>query len=468
MSTPTPTPTLPLNNGENIQDTQTLLQVAVKAHQNGDLATAQQSYRRILSSDPMHVYANYNLGMLFIEQGLLKSGLQLIDNIKAFILNQQEHAKTYLIIGTKLFDNNHWEAARFWLQQAIVFYPDDPRITFMLQRSSPRLYLKPEVYDPLSEKTLLRYSPREAETYIYTIDIAGTCNLRCPSCPVGNTHLGDRSIGMMDYQLFSDILDKIQKESPSLKPQIWLFNWGEPLLHPRLPMFIQKIKELGYSSHLSSNLNITSGISELVKARPDELKISLSGFTDATYSVTHARGNLKLLKANMYLLKYEMEKQRKNFRVWVGQHVYKHNVNEVEMVKEICQELEFEHHPIQAFFQPIEKLVRLMQGQRAEQDKQLLDMLLKDPQEYLTKIKEHRSGNYDCELRFNQTVINYDGEVALCCSTYEKQNTLGIQFLDYDHKQIEEKKYTHEFCKSCKNCGCDYSSTEPMDKASQN
>ena len=51
---------------------------------------------------------------------------------------------------------------------------------------------------------------------IYNIDIAGTCNLRCPSCPVGNHDQQGyglkRKSGFMDIQMFEDILTKIGLE----------------------------------------------------------------------------------------------------------------------------------------------------------------------------------------------------------------------------------------------------------------
>ncbi|GBL06268.1 hypothetical protein [Glaciecola sp. KUL10] len=441
-----------------------LLSQAIDAQKKNQTQVAIEKYNFILAENQDHLFANYNLGLLLIELGKLKSGMLHIDRISAQILNQAEHTNAYAIIGARLFEYNHWEHAKFWLAQALNFRPMDERLKWMFKRAENRDYLKPEVFDPLANKTLLRYSPREADTYIYTIDIAGTCNLRCPSCPVGNTALGERGIGMMALNLFSKIMLKIAEESPSAQPQIWLFNWGEPLLHPKLADFIREIKTFGFSSHLSTNLNVTTGIAEMVKAEPSEIKISLSGFTEETYSKTHTRGSIHLLKANMYLLKHEIIKQRKTIRVWVGQHVYKHNQADIEKVKNICAELGFEHHPIQAFFQPVEKLVRLAQGQRDIKDEAVLNNLIRDPVDYINNKKAHRDDRYDCELRFNQTVINYDGEVALCCSTYEKSNTLGVAFLDHSHEDIESLKYKHEFCKTCRKHACDYSSLKPMDK----
>jgi len=58
--------------------------------------------------------------------------------------------------------------------------------------------------------------------YMYYIDIVGTCNLRCPSCPVGNYLPHDfmdlqRPKGFMKLALFEQILDKIKRENSDYK-----------------------------------------------------------------------------------------------------------------------------------------------------------------------------------------------------------------------------------------------------------
>ena len=45
--------------------------------------------------------------------------------------------------------------------------------------------------------------------------------------------------------------------------------------------------------------------------------------------------------------------------------------------------------------------------------------------------------------------INHDGTVALCCGVYQPKNMLGANFLDLPHSELQGRKYTHEFCKTC-------------------
>lgn len=269
----------------------------------------------------------------------------------------------------------------------------------------------------------------------------------------------------MSFSLFRDIVAKIRHESPVASPEVWLFNWGEPLLHPELPTFINELKQHGLSAHLSSNLNIRKGLEALIAANPATLKISISGFSDATYAKTHQRGKLALVRDNLYAIRRWLDHYHATTRVWVGQHVYRSNQHEVAALSEVCRNLGFEHHPIAAFFQPLEKLMRIAEGEILQEP--ILDDLLEHPSSYTQRFAKLRDLRYDCELRANQTVINHDGSVALCCNVYEKENQLGINFIDAPRQAIEDLKYRHATCKRCQKLGLAYTPLR-FDKISAN
>lgn len=434
------------------------LQNAIAHHQAGRLIDAQILYRQVLAEIPYDNATRHNLGMVCLGLGQLKEALALLE--EAYIVDPTNPIweSSSRMVAATLFEQRYWELAQPWLQRLLTVAKDDPQALNTLRRISPRQYLSPEIVDSKQHKILRRYSPREAETYQYVIDIVGTCNLRCPTCPVGNSQDAQRSKGFMSPELFERILAKITAESPVPNPEIWLFNWGEPLLHPQLPELIGIVKAHGFPVHLSTNLNTTHGIAELAKAAPTAIKISLSGFTQESYAKTHVRGDIRLLKANMYLLRYSLDKYAAETRVWVGHHLYRFNLDQQAAVAAVCAELGYEYHPIAAFYQPLERLLELLQGKNA--DTEIMQQLLEHPSTYLQRIKNQRSGNYDCELRFNQTVINFDGTLALCCNVYESSQMLGAHFIDTPREEIETLKYQHPFCSTCMQHGLDYSVAE--------
>jgi MoaA/NifB/PqqE/SkfB family radical SAM enzyme len=441
---------------KNVSVFENQFQQAIKEHQSGNLQTACNLYEQLLLQQPERVDVKHNLGAVLLGLGLLKRGLTLVSEALMSEPDNPGMAGSIKMVGMALYQSRYWEVAQSWLLQAMQQDPDDGEIKTALSRIAARDYLKPEQYDPLAKQTLKRYSPREADTYVYTIDIAGTCNLRCPTCPVGNSANGARSKKLMDTALFKQIINKIRQETPTPHPQIWLYNWGEPLLHPELPSFIKIIKEHGFSSHLSSNLNIEKGLKELIKAEPTELKISLSGFTAETYAETHRRGNLLLLKSNLYKLRKLIDQYHSSTHVWVGHHLYKNNYNQIAEVQKMCEELGFTYNNIQAFYQPLEKLIALAQGDQSIKEEPIMNNLFVHPLSQIQFWQQHQLPDYDCELRFNQTVINSDGGVALCCNQYDAENALGIAFMDYTHKQIEEKKYQQTLCGKCRSLALDY------------
>lgn len=432
------------------------LQHAVERHHVGDIAEANTLYRALHEEDPQRLDVMHNLGATSLGLGRFREGVSLMSQAIAADPANPGMRDSPKLLGTELFRAGYWEEAYPWLLEALQLDPDDVELHGALNRVAPRDYLKPEQYDPQSKETLKRYSPREADNYIYTIDIVGNCNLRCPSCPVGNSRDEQRFKKMMPLDVFESILAKIKRESPCANPQIWLYNWGEPLLHPKLPSILELIHSAGYRSYLSSNLNIEKGLREVIKAAPTELKVSISGFSTQTYEVSHTGGNINLVKSNLYRLRQYLDQYQNETRIWVGQHVYRHNHHEVEEVAVLCKEMGFEHHPIQAFYQPLEKLIDLAQGDDVVENEAIMQEFLISPKQQIEFSKAHKQSEYDCELRFNQTVINADASVALCCSQYRAEHFLGTSFLEASHSELEQRKHNNPLCKSCRECGLDY------------
>lgn len=411
-----------------------LLEQAKLLHTQGNLAQAEAMYRQILAAYPAHAHALHLLGIVYHQRSQNDSAEALIRQaIAADPFNRE-------------FKNN---------LNIILQLQGKPKENLL------PAYLAPEVHDEANGRTLKRYLPMESDTFLYVIEIAGTCNLRCPTCPVGNFTDADRPKGFMDLELFRQIVDKIKWDNVVSHPKVWLFNWGEPILHPKLPEIIAILKENGMTSMISSNLSTEKSIKEVIRAAPDEIKISLSGFSQEFYGQTHVKGDINLVKANMHLMRYYLDKFKASTRVWVGHHVYRHNAHETEALRYLCGTLNFGYSPIPAFYQPIEKMMALIEGKTPPGERAFLDKLLMHPLDHLALKKKYINPELDCELRFNMTTINYDGSVALCCGVYDYQNMLGVSFLEKSHEEIQALKYQHPFCKKCYDYGLQYSENLP-------
>jgi hypothetical protein len=77
--------------------------------------------------------------------------------------------------------------------------------------------------------------------WLFIIDVIGVCNLRCPSCPVGNYSEIKQPSGMMEPSLLEAILRKATGECRV--GYACLYNWSEPLLHPQLPEMVRIVRD---------------------------------------------------------------------------------------------------------------------------------------------------------------------------------------------------------------------------------
>ena len=77
-------------------------------------------------------------------------------------------------------------------------------------------------------------------------EVTNCCNLKCPMCPQPTKMR--RSRQLMDINLYKRVLDYC----PQIE-EVDLFNWGEPLLHPKLEEFIEYASAQKKYSRLVTN-----------------------------------------------------------------------------------------------------------------------------------------------------------------------------------------------------------------------
>lgn len=289
--------------------------------------------------------------------------------------------------------------------------------------------------------------------FAFDIDVVGACNLRCPSCPQGNSEGYRPTHGHMEPELLAEIIAKAKTES--LVSDISLFSWGEPLLHPRIHELVGCVRDAGITCHLSSNLNLLPDGDAIMAANPTSFKISVSGFTQEIYGYSHRGGNIERVKKHMVELAEAKRRTNSKTRIFVNYHRYRHNLKEESLMREFAAGLGFGFQPVWALMFPLEKILGMHTGSSkvslTVEDQELIGRLVLPPRESLVVTQQYRT--QPCALRDSQLTLNFQGQVQLCCGIFDSDKFSIGNYLDLPLVEIQRLRETHEMCGICQHHG---------------
>lgn len=236
------------------------------------------------------------------------------------------------------------------------------------------------------------------------------CNLRCPLCPSGNGTL-KRARGYMSLKAFQEIVDQIYKDIGMLI----LWNQGEPFLNKHFYEMIEYAAAKDMFTMTSTNASLPLDCARIVQSGLDKLIISMDGLSESTYNSYRVNGNFELVQENLRELLHQKKLQKSSTPQVVWQFIImKHNEHEIPKVKHLAKEL------------GVDKLeFKTAQIYNPEDSK------------FLPSSEEHsryKSANSTPELKtallnrcrrlWTQPVINWDGEMSICC--YDKDLSIPI------------------------------------------
>jgi len=290
----------------------------------------------------------------------------------------------------------------------------------------------------------------EAAPY-YTVDILSSCNLKCASC-AHSIEETDVPKGSMTLDKFKSVFDKIIMDSPSVS-HLSLYSWGEPLLHPYLDQIIDYAHDKNVAVALSSNLSINfdKRLDKIIKAAPDSLKVSLSGYYPKAYNSTHQGGDINLVKANLYHIRHLLDKYKVNTLVDINYHLYKDNNKEnIKKIEELADELNFIVSKTYALVMPLERVIAHVEGNPDLQTQQLQENLLVTIDEGIEASSKVPLPKNSCPFRENQININADLSVPVCCTVWQRdENVVAKNFLETTINEINSNKKNVDLCTKC-------------------
>jgi organic radical activating enzyme len=405
----------------------------------GNVVDAERGFRSALDCDPEDAQSAANLGALLAQAGRPEEAISLLRHAATRIDEQQRIAVKRLLE----------ECRNKVASDALTRSGEASRgLVSELQCSRPqRLSGAPTPVNKDIDSA--RLTTRSFFFYIEVLGM-GQCNLRCPSCPTGNFREVNNPMGAMKPELLEQIMAKAITEC--VVTGVGLFNWAEPLLHPHIGELVRIVQRHGVPCFLSSNLNDIRNLEVALEANPAELRVSVSGFTQEVYGLTHRGGCIETVKENMNQLARILKKTKATTRIEVLYHRYKGNLDDEILMKAYATKLGFTFSAAWALFMPLEKSLAYVENDPSlatltTEDYATLDKLALPLREALAAVAPYR--NSPCTLQQDQITLDFRGNTMLCCAIYDADKYAVGAFLKTRLADIQARKESHPMCTRC-------------------
>lgn len=291
----------------------------------------------------------------------------------------------------------------------------------------------------------------ELRKFNYQVDISGSCNLKCISCPRGNFD-EHRPVGIMSADVYQKVIDKILREDP-YTGIITLYNWGEPLLNKHLPEIVKITRENNLLSAISSNLSFNLDFEKVIAAKPTWFRVSNSGWGE-NYEKTHTGGNWDLFYSNLFKLKAYKEKHHPEMIVEFFFHIYNHNREDYTKIQALCDELGFTLRHRHAALAPLDNIAKVYDGLAVSPAaKETQDVQFLKVQDVQTIAQSFAEKSRPCYYE-DHLWINWDLQVAHCMEWYQPGlNLVEKDFLSVTTEELWDARVNSSHCAMCKSKG---------------
>lgn len=263
----------------------------------------------------------------------------------------------------------------------------------------------------------------------------GYCNLKCPMCFL---HSPDSDIdkkkhrGEMAYDDFCRILDEVKDHGPAISP----YRWSEPLLFKHFATYAAAIKERNLATVLNTNgLQLDRDLRrQLIEMEFDSITISHDTLSRDIYK--QIRGVDCLEKVQKITRDFLSERKEAGLpRIGVSMTVNRYNRHE----RDAFVDFWLEHVDVIRVSKTIEK-----------------DFSIRG-----VDMEDQRS---PCSSLYDSMVIDFKGDVVLCCMDALGKTNMGNVFRDgvkgvWHNEKFTRARHLHEtgqygklpLCKRCAN-----------------
>lgn len=229
---------------------------------------------------------------------------------------------------------------------------------------------------------------------------------------------------------------------------IHLFNWGEPMLHPKIDQIIQICGRYDLLAFISSNLIHLPQLEPLSLRLLTGVGVSLSGFSDDTYGRIHGK-HIKTVLNNINRLYLMAISAKCNWRPHVIWHRYRFNASEMHDAKTYFQNHNMGFNPTIANFGSIDLTMEYLYGENlttAERERIEQDLYT----DYMRDIQQlHKDSNYRCP-QWSYLSIDEEANLLLCCgwSNNVSRSVFG-SVLEMNAERMQSLKESSPLCTAC-------------------
>ncbi len=282
--------------------------------------------------------------------------------------------------------------------------------------------------------------------YSVILEVTNICNCNCQLCPVGQRRV-KRKPGRMSWERFVAIVDKLDKYVRLID----LFQWGDPFLHPAIYKMISHISEKHIYLRVSSTLRNWSEeeAEQLVMSGLDQLAVSIHGVSEETYRAYQPRFSDTCISIEDVLVKVgaiaAMKRKRgaTSFQLILKFVVNRKNEHEIDKLPDLANRLGVDYIltspslnlrflPFDAAMKPRDVDEEALRKERLAVIDEWLPRNRRYVNSYYHYIREHKGMLppvnpkwVECTYPWDQMYISWDGDVNLCCGSYDPDNGVG-------------------------------------------
>jgi len=264
-----------------------------------------------------------------------------------------------------------------------------------------------------------------------TFDPTNMCHLKCPLCPTG--------LGIINWdpkhanlKMFRRLLDEVGDYLFFID----FYNWGEPLLNPRIEDYISLANKMKISTTLSSNLsmNLTDErIEKIIKSGVNHIIASIDGASKESYSNYRRGGDFDLAINNLRrFVNRRNELGSKTPYITWQYLIFSFNEHEIDKAQVMARDIKVDRIWFNKAY--LDESYYTM----TDEDRSLIrkwiplnpaftfyDPDLRDKDNSFPLIEKTDTRLKRCDWLYMSSTINADGTVAPCCGVYKKEDILG-------------------------------------------